>query len=132
MAWYPAFDLSIVLIAEGGDAPLANLERRLARLVLELESPDAQDLELSAEERALYLGDYYMGCTRHSIVEGPDGHLRALTPEPGERVLLAQGQHVFMARDDPEVRYRFEVGKERATAFVLEEHGTQSRAVRID
>lgn len=132
VAWYPAFDLSIALIAEGGDAPLSNLERRLARLVLGLESPEVLDLDLPAEERAHYLGDYYMGCTRYTIVEGSDGHLRALTPESGEHVLLAQGRHRFVVRGDPEVRYLFEVEKGRARSFVLEEHGTQSRAARID
>jgi D-alanyl-D-alanine carboxypeptidase len=132
VAWYPGLDLTIALVAEGEDAALPLLERRLARLVHGLPQPELQDLALTPEERAPYLGDYYMGCTRHTIAEGPDGRLRALTSEPGERVLLAQGGHLFVAGDDVEVRYRFELDEGRATAFVLDERGSQSRAVRID
>lgn len=132
VAWYPELDLTVALMAEGDDVPLARLERCLVRALLDEPDPELREFALTPEELEPYLGDYYWGCTRLSIVLGGDGRLRALTPEPGERVLLAQGRHLFVAADDPEVHYRFEVEGERAVAFVLDEHGSQTRAVRID
>lgn len=132
VAWYPALDLTVALLAEDEEVPIERLERALVRSFLERPDPELGDLELTPEQRAVYLGDYYLGCTRLTIADGEDGHLRALDAEGRERVLLAQGAHRFVVQGDPEVRYTFEVDGELATAFVLEEYGTHFRAVRID
>lgn len=131
---YPAPDLTIVLAATEPDAPLAELSRDLARLVLGVPAPGVQDLALSEADARRCIGGYLLGCNRIDVTRGEDGHL-VLTPVDGRpRVLLHQGGHRFVAADCSEcaVEFSFRDGDERASGLVLLEHGLRSEAVRVD
>jgi CubicO group peptidase (beta-lactamase class C family) len=131
VAYYPGVDLCIAVLACSEDAPVAAIERRLARAVLDLPEPGVQDLELSAAQLAVYAGDYYIACDLNRILV-QDGHLVALPAVGSSYRLLAQGDHVFVAAKDAGIVYTFEVVGERTTKFLLEQNGTQSVGVRMD
>lgn len=132
VAYYPAPDLTIAVLASGEDAPVARLERRIAREFFELPLPGIQDLPLTPERRARYGGDYYVGCSRYQIAERGE-RLHLLPPEGDGHVLLYQGRDVFLAEDDPETRLTFELGERGpARSFLLEEQGAQTVARRMD
>ena len=131
LAWYPSFDLTVVTLALGRHAPVDRLERSLSRLVFQQPEPGFQDLALSSEERALYLGGYYVACTRIAIQEQGE-RLVAAWPDGRTVELAYQGYHVFLDQGDPEVRLTFEIEDGQAVAFALEEHGLRTVAKRID
>lgn len=129
--YYPECDLALALVAPGERASLDLVERRLARVFLDLAEPEVLDLPLSPEERVPYLGGYYIGCNRVVVGEA-DERLTLSLPERERLVLFYQGAHAFVADGDPEVRVVFELQDGRAERFVLEERGTRTLAVRID
>ena len=130
-AYYPAFDLTIVILASGENAPVDRIERRLARLVFEIPEREIQDLPLTRAERKRYTGLYNEVCTNIEILEVGD-HLQFVSPYGENFRLLYQGYHRFVSASDPEVRLTFEVGDAKAVAFVLEERGILRHAVRLE
>lgn len=130
LAYYPTMDTTIAVLASGAEAPLEPLERSAARLLFDLRPALVHDLPLPAEARAVYLGEYYAGCTSYGITEA-GAHL-VLVPPGGERQeLLYQGEGRFVARDDPDLRLVFELDDGRAIALILSMHGVSLRAVRV-
>jgi len=129
--WYPPLDLTVVVLASSEDAPVGAIERRLTRAFLDQPDPAMLDEVLPPEVRALYVGGYYVGCTRYLIVEQNE-RLRLMPPTGPSFALLAQGAHRFVAADDPDVRVTFHVEDDRALSFVLHDHGTEMVAVRTE
>jgi len=131
LAYYPAFDLRVVLCSDGdGSADLGKLERSIARTLFDLSSPTIEDRPTSEEKRQRYIGTYFIGCEQITIGESDE----RLTLDGFRRpdwVLLYQGQDTFVVRGDPDVRINFEMDGERAFAFVLDERGIQSVATRV-
>jgi D-alanyl-D-alanine carboxypeptidase len=130
-SWYPAIDLTVVVLASSEDAPVAAIERRLTRAFLDQPDPTTLDEVLPPEVRALYVGGYYVGCTRYLIVEENE-RLRLTPPTGPSFALLSQGAHRFVSADDPDVRLTFHVEDDRALSFVLIDHGTEMVAVRVE
>lgn len=131
LAHYPEHDLTVVVMASGGDVTLAAFEQSLARAALQLPEPGVQDIALTQEEQEPYLGGYYVGCNRLGIVrEG--ARLRLETSEGPWTVLLYQGEHRFIARDDPGMRLTFTVEEGRAESVLIEHYGRQTVGRRID
>jgi CubicO group peptidase (beta-lactamase class C family) len=133
LAWYADLDLTIVVLANGEDAPVDHLERAIARAALGLDPEPVRDLLLSAEEKAVYTGGYQIGSTRIDILDrGPRLALCSAT-EP-ELELRAQGAHVFVSAGRPDTRVTFLVqdGEAQAWAFLLEQGGFQQLARRLD
>ena len=131
VAWYEAASLCIALVATDMEAPLAELERSVARAVLGLPDPEVRDLPVSAEDRARYVGAYFVGCNRMSV--DAKGERLVLSPVFGEPFALRfQGGDLFVSDDDPSVTVRFEVDENgEAIALVLVERGFELRAVRM-
>lgn len=129
VAHYPAFDLTVAVAAAGEDARVAELERRLAREVLELPLEGVQDLELEPEELEVYVGDYYLGCTRVQVFSRDEDLWVGISGESEFR-LRAQGRHIFVSAEDEEVRLIFDVDGERASSFLYVVRGAESRAQR--
>ncbi len=131
---YPSVELTIVIAANGADAPLAATARDLARIVLGLPPPGVQDLELDRDGSAPLVGTYQFGCDRLSLLRGEDGRLVLSWVNRPARRLLWQGGLDFVAADDPECRYAFRMAPDglRAEALVMMEHGLRSEAVRIE
>lgn len=130
LAYYPTFDVTLVVAAHGAAPPVAALGARIARAFLDLEEPAVLDLPLDASAVERHVGDYYADCLGMSVLE-EDAHLVLRSPSGLRRVLLFQGEENFVVRDDPDVRLTFELAGERVIAFVLREHGVRQRAVRM-
>ena len=129
--WYPALDLTVVVLASSEDAPVSAIERRLTRAFLDEPDPETLDEVLPPEVRELYIGGYYVGCTRYLVIE--ENERLWLAPPTGPSfALLAQGAHRFLSANDPDVRLSFHVEDDRALSFVLYDHGTEVVAVRTE
>ncbi len=133
VAYYPDFELGVVLLAEGENIPLRTIERSVARAILDLNEEVVRDLKLDPAEREPYLGTYFIGCTQVTIEEAGDGeHLTAHWAGDYSLRLLYQGRDVFVSAEDPDVSLAFELEDGRATAFTLRERGTETRAKRLN
>jgi len=130
-AYYPAFDLTIAILASGEAAPVDRIERKLARLVFELPEREVQDLPLTKAERERYTGLYNEVCTNIEILEVGE-QLRFVSPYQENFRMLYQGYHQFVSASNPEVRLTFAMGDGKAIAFVLEERGVLRHAVRLE
>ncbi|MCK6448858.1 MAG: beta-lactamase family protein [Planctomycetes bacterium] len=130
-SYYPEFDVALALVAAGDRASLDLVERRLARVFLDLAEPEVLDLPLAPEERVPYLGGFYIGCNRAVVGEQAE-RLTLGLPERDPVPLFFQGGHSFVVDGDSEVRVTFELVDARAVRFVLEERGMRTVAVRID
>lgn len=130
VAVYPDMDTVIVVAGVGAGDALDRLERQIARLVFDLPEPGLLDLQLSIALAQPYLGEYYLGCNAWGVRYA--GERLVVDPPNGpRRVLLSQGDHVFIDRDDIDVSLTFELEEDRAVAFLLDEHGSESKAVRL-
>jgi CubicO group peptidase (beta-lactamase class C family) len=130
-AWYPDLELSIVLATSGDTELLAVLERRLTRTILDLPEPGIVDVPLGRDQREIYLGGYYIGCTRVTIDERGEG-LEYQTPYGDRHRLRYQGHERFVSAEDPELSLEFTVEHGRAVSFVLTQRGLQTTARRLD
>lgn len=132
VAHYHPFDLTLALAASSEDAALEQLERRLARVVLDLPGPEVEDRALIPEERRVYTGNYAIGCDRIEIVERDERLFFDSVTRPSEQ-LLYQGGRLFLFASDPEIRVTFQVDSdERARSFTLDERGSGTLAVRFE
>ncbi|MBI5434786.1 MAG: beta-lactamase family protein [Planctomycetes bacterium] len=129
--YYPEYDLAIALVAPGERASLDLVERRLARVFLDLAEPEVLDLPLARDERAPLLGGYYVGCNR-AVVSEEEGRLYLSLPERERLALFYQGAHAFVVEGDAERSLEFEVRDGRAERFVLEDRGSRTVGVRMD
>jgi len=130
VAWHPKSELVIALAGRPTNAGLAPLADELASVVFEIPEREILDLPLTSEQRAIYAGVYYMGCTRATI-ETRDEQLFFQSPYDGPFRLRYQGEHLFIAAEDDEVRFEFTVDSGVAQQFVLIQHGARSGAVRM-
>jgi CubicO group peptidase (beta-lactamase class C family) len=130
-AWYPALDLSVTVLASSEDAPVDTIERRILRAFLGEPDPAALDEVLPPEVRELYVGGYYVGCSRYLVLED-DERLRLAPPTGPSFALLAQGAHAFVSAEDSDVRVVFQVEDERVLSFILFDHGIEWVAVRTE
>lgn len=128
---YPDKDLTVAVLATATDLALASLEQSLARTALGLAEPGIQDLQLSAEEQAIYVGGYYVGCNRLEIAR-TGRRLRMETADGIVITLLYQGENRFVSQADPGLSLTFQLEEGRAISFLLDDHGTQTVARRID
>jgi CubicO group peptidase (beta-lactamase class C family) len=135
IAYYPDADLTIVLLAAPQPTPveerLSELERRIARTVLDLPEPTVVDKPLTPEERALYAGGYQLGSTRLVIADN-EGRLELQWAHEPTLHLLFQGQHTFATREEPETRLIFQLHQDRVEQFVLRRKGFESVVKRFD
>ncbi len=132
-AYYPDFELTIILLAEGDEVPLPAIEARMARAVLDVEDPELRDLPLDTKEKQRYVGSYFIGCTQVLIQDPGEGkHLEALWSSDRELELLYQGRHVFVSAEDADVSLVFDMGEENAKSFLLRERGTETIAKRLN
>ena len=131
VAWYPDLELSIALATSVDTPDLPVLERRLVRAILDLPEPGIVDLPVARDQREVYLGGYYIGCTRVTIEERGET-LEYLTPYGDRHRLRYQGHDRFVSAEDPEMSLDFTVEHGRAVAFVLTQRGLQTTARRLE
>lgn len=131
VAHYPDRDFTLAILAAGTEIDLMPIEQALARTALGLPEPGIQDLPLSSEQQELYLGGYYVGCNRLGIVRA-GARLRLESADGITILLLYQGEQYFISANDPGLRLTFAIEEGKATSFLLEDHGTQTVAQRID
>lgn len=131
VAWHPEHRLTVALALEGRRVDASRIAERLAGVVLEIPEREIVDLPMTAEQRAIFVGVYYMGCTR-STIEERDEQLYFQTPYQGPHRLRFQGVHRFIAADDDELRLDFTLEDGRATEFVLIHQGARTGARRME
>lgn len=131
VAWYPEHDVAIAVCAESERARVDRLERRIARAFLDIGEPEIVDLPLASEQRSIYTGTYMLGCTRIAVeVQGE--RLTVAYPDRPAIALKFQGDHRFVTVDDPELRFQFVSRGARAESFTIQDHGSQSEALRVE
>ena len=130
VAYYPDTDLTIAILANTADARVDLLERRLARIVLDLPEPEVRDVFLKPADQVPFAGSYYVGCSEYRVAAGGD-HLVLHPPFGASHELLFQGLRLFVSVEDPDVRLEFLMTDGRAEAFYLEERGSRTLATRM-
>ncbi len=130
VAWHPQSSLVVALATRERRAELAGPGYALAQAVLDVPELKIVDLPLTKEQCEIYVGAYYMGCTRTTI-EARDQQLFFQSPYEGPYRLRYQGEHRFVSVEDDEVRFEFKVEGAIATEFVLVQHGSRMGAIRM-
>ena len=132
LAYYPDDDLRIVVLTNTEGAASADLESRIARLLLGLAEQATRDIPLSPDELAGYTGVYDMKLTQVTLTTR-DGRLYAVIDDPGidDVELIYQGDQTFQAEGDPQTWIRFEVLEDSAVGFVLTHQGITLEGRRV-
>lgn len=106
-AYYPAQQVTVVVLASLGDISMEVLERRIARRLLRLPAPDYRAVPLDAAQRAAFISSFDIGVFDARFVER-EGALWIMTPPPGPRTPLRYlGGGLFVSDRDPD-EYRVE------------------------
>ena len=130
LAYYPALDATVVVVASGVDVPTRALGASVARVLFARQRPGVRDLALEPARRARYVGEYYAGCTSYSIAEQGAG-LVLFHPSGTRHPLRHQGGERFVSGLDPELELDFELEEGRVIVLVLTDHGVTLRARRV-
>lgn len=131
VAFYPELDLTIAVMARGAKGSLAGHSRSLARLVIEEKETSLLDIALSDDAMEAYLGSYQIGCTT-LMIRADVGRIMLDQLDEAPLILMYQGDHHFVAQEDPDIRLEFELEGELAISFILDKHGMRSKAVRFE
>jgi D-alanyl-D-alanine carboxypeptidase len=131
LACYPDQELVIAALTNGSSHDAEGIEKSIARNILSIPDQIVLDLEVSVNELAAYSGEYRVGGTPVSIwadsgvlfISKPSGHVDRL---------LNQGSGIFVERDTPDVRIRFDaseatVRRNGKTLAVLERSDTNRK-----
>jgi CubicO group peptidase (beta-lactamase class C family) len=129
-AYYPDEDLTIVILANNkGTSPSPIwMERKIARIVMQIPQPEVVELSLSQATLELYAGDYLVspvlfGPEKYGFV-AQDGQLflRFGGNESDTSVipLLAQGNGCFVMADDDEWAFRFKPVDSQSLEFNMQ------------
>lgn len=132
LSHYPEDDLTIAVLTNTEGAAAASIEADIARLLLSLETEQAEEAPLPPEGLERYVGEY---TTRLTSVQFSvrEGRLHAATPDPGidDTDLIYRGDDTFEGVDNSEIRIRFEGEGPTALGFVLEYQGIVIRGERV-
>lgn len=136
LAYYPDDTLHVVVLANTSPSTPARLGDQIARVTLGLPLRTAPaGVTLAGAERARYVGTYTLNAPGGQkvplrVTEREDGTLQSqLGNQPPQRI-VALGNHVFVLRDDPDVRITFTVSGDRATKLTLAQGGGTFEATR--
>jgi D-alanyl-D-alanine carboxypeptidase len=134
LAYYPDDTLHVVVLANTESNP-ARLADQIARAALGLPLPTPpRGVALAGAERARYVGAYTL-----TIPSGPKAPIRVfeqadtlMAQIAGQMTgrLIALGNHAFVLRENPEVRFTFTVDGGRATRLTLAQPGATLEATR--
>lgn len=98
LAYYPADELAIAVVANTETSAASQAQTRIARAVLELGAVEVKDLPLTAEEAAAYLGTYTFAAAPGLTFEVTYEDGKLVARAGGAAVsLLNQGDGVFLA-----------------------------------
>lgn len=131
VAHYRPSGITIAVLANCDSAPVEEVERSIASVLLGLEALPVLDLPVDAEEAKRCAGGYQLATT-HVEISARDGRLWfESSGEPATR-MRSQGGGEFALEREPDVRLRFKLDGERAESFELVRNGTISVARRIE
>ncbi len=131
VAYFPEHDLTVAALGAGEVGDLEDLVDEAALVVMAPPAPPILDMPLSEDAQKPYVGTYQIGCNQ-LWVRGVGERLSLEDAERGEQVLLYQGEHRFVLRDEPGVRLEFRLDGDRADSFVLDDHGVEAVARRFE
>ncbi len=126
LAYYPDDQLHIAVLCNAESAQPGALENRLARAMLGLPEPVVTPVAITEAELQRYAGSYQPGRSPF-VFTVRDGALFA----NGAR-LVAVGNHRFVAADDPDRTFTFEVTRDQAVSVVAEREGATQAAPRVE
>jgi len=131
LADYPDDDLTIVVLTNTEGAAAADVESRIARLLLGLGQRTTRDVRLPPDELARYAGTYDLHFTTVRLV-ARGSRLHALIPDPGidDTDLLYQGDGTFQAEGDPETLVRFRMEGDSVVGVTLDHQGIRLEGTR--
>ena len=124
LSWYPDDELIVAVLTNSGSANPGPLETRVARLVLGLEAPLREPVELSATELKRYAGLYNAGRNMLPIML-QDGALTMFGTK-----LVPIGDHRFVSENDPDRVVTFEVEGDEVVGFEMNREGISQTARR--
>lgn len=135
MAYYPASDLTIVVLANSDATNTGVIHQKIARAVLGIAEPQrAQEVPIAAAELPKYTGTFDLAPTVpmqiRVFVEGD--RLMAQATGQGAFPLRHIGNDTFLGPDATTIRMVFVVEAGRATSFTLHQGGGAIVARRID
>jgi len=130
-AHYPEADLDVVVLSNTEGRHAGRVAAVIAKWVLGVPLTVVRDLPLSAEQLAVYEGVYELRPGFELSVTARNGQLFSQATGQGEFRLRAQGEHIFIATFDDNVRLVFEVEDGRAGRMVLHQGGQTIGAERI-
>jgi hypothetical protein len=131
MAYYSGPEVTIVVLSNCASAPVDQIERELAILMLELEPHPVLDVPIQKAEILRFAGVYQIATTRIEIREN-EGRLWYVLPIREPVRLLYQGGGVFLLDNDQDVKLVFKAEGERADSFERHQGGVISIAKRFE
>lgn len=131
VAHYRARGLTIAVLANCDSAPVEELERSIASVLLGIEPMPVLDVPIEAGELRRFAGGYQLATT-HVEISVRDGSLWFETTGEVASRLRSQCGGEFALDREPAVRLRFKLDGERADSFELVRNGTISVARRIE
>ncbi len=131
LAYYSAPEVTIVVLANCASAPVDQIERELASLMLELAPHPVLDVSIEKADFQRFVGVYQIATTRIQIREH-EGKLWYELPTQEPIRLLSQGGGVFVLDSDHEIQLVFKGEGERADSFERHQGGFISIAKRFE
>ncbi len=123
--------ITIVVLSNCDSAPVERIEKDIARFVLSVPLPPAEEMSLSSEDAARCAGLYQIATTQYRI-EKRDGQLWFVPPVDAPTRLCHRGQLVFALESNRDVTLAFHVVDGRADGFTLYRGGFENKARRMD
>ena len=130
LAYYPTFDLTVALQAEGESAPLERIARQVARGLFDLPVDEIARPTLEPEDLDQYVGTYQEGCMQLEV-RSENGGLLFDSWQRANLRLVYLGEHSFAAKTDPEVRLEFQLRDDVVVAVIVDDHGMLRHAGKI-
>jgi len=125
---YPDDELVVVVLSNTGTANSGGIARNIARLVLGIPLPEAEDLPLPDGWRSVYPGTYEVMGRQVKVIA--DGDVLKVESPMGSTRLMYQGDHEFVFESNVEMKVRFAVDGGPATELIFVVEGQEIRAAR--
>jgi CubicO group peptidase (beta-lactamase class C family) len=125
---YPEDELVVVVLSNTGTANSGGIAKNIARLVLGIPLPEAEDLPLPDGWRSVYPGTYEVMGRQVKIFA--DGDVLKVESPMATTRLMYQGDHEFVLESNIEMTVRFVVDGGPATELIFIVEGQEIHAAR--
>jgi hypothetical protein len=123
--------VTIVVLSNCDAAPVERIEQDIARFLLSVPLPPAEEMALSPEDAARCIGLYQIATTQYRIVEKNGSLWFTPAVDPATR-LCHRGELVFAFESNRDVTLTFHVKDGKCDGFTLYRGGFENTAKRMD